>query len=146
MMILNQRDADVVFCSPGHHDHAHEWATRRRLGVPETAGVAHFVPIDERVDEGEDRVRGVEQDRGSPPPPPFGRGDDASLLRTAVPRPFLDAVRAASLDTLPRSSAQNMLLRTAPVRTRWRAGSRELACHQASGCRHSICSCCADTK
>jgi hypothetical protein len=116
----------VGFCSPGHHDHTHEWATRRRLEVHETSGVAHFVLIDERVEEVVERVGGVEQDRGSPPPPPFGRGDDASLLRYAVPRPILDAVRAASLGTF----AEDVSLKHAASSS---TGANEVAPHAPAG-------------
>jgi hypothetical protein len=117
--------------TPGHHDHPNEWAARRRLGVHETTGAAHFVLIDERVEEVVERVRGVEQDRGSPLPPPFGHGDDASLLRYVVPRPFLDAMRAASLDTFAEdvtpkyaassSTGANEVAPRAPAGESWHA-------------------------
>ena len=118
-IIMNKREAELVFCYVAHHDEAYAWAERRRLEVHETTGAAQFVVTDERVEEVVKRVTRIDDERDAPPERPFEHLDERALLGYAVPRSWVAVVQAATLeefldigDDLP-DEAREYLLRLA---------------------------------
>jgi mRNA-degrading endonuclease RelE of RelBE toxin-antitoxin system len=101
-LIVHRTEASLLLCYVDHHDAAYRWAERRKIERHPKTGAAQLVEIRERVEEVT-----IQQPVGVAPPAPapakpllFDGVSDEDLLSYGVPAEWLDAVRAATEDTL----------------------------------------------
>ncbi len=115
-LIVHRTEASLLLCYVGHHDHAYQWAERRRLETHPATGAAQLVEVRERVEE-ITVPRYVEAKPAAPAKPPLFAGlAEKALLSYGVPAEWLDEVRLATEDSLleladhlPKEAAEGLL-------------------------------------
>lgn len=119
-LVLHKEGERTLLAYVGHHDDAYRWAERRRLVPHERTGAMQFVEVVERTEESLLPVAQADQPPVAHVPlplhRPFASLTDDQLLDIAVPRNWLEAVRAAdsaSVDglfsSLPDEAAEALL-------------------------------------
>ena len=104
-LIVHRTDTSLLLCYVGHHDHAYQWAERRKLETHPKTGAAQFVEVRETVQEIViPKYVEVEQPPvtkvAAPKPPLFAGISEDELLGYGVPAEWLADVRLANEDTL----------------------------------------------
>jgi mRNA-degrading endonuclease RelE of RelBE toxin-antitoxin system len=115
-LIVHRTEASLLLCFVGHHDHAYQWAERRKLTIHPKTGAAQLVEVRERVEE-ITIPRYVEAEQAAPSKPLiFAETPEEDLLGYGVPAEWLDEVRKADEDSLleladhlPREAAEALL-------------------------------------
>ena len=99
-MIVHKTDASLLLCYVDHHDHAYNWAERRKLETHPKTGAAQLVELRERVEEVIiPKYVDVEQP-AQPKPSLFAHVSDDDLLGYGVPEEWLEDVRRVDEDSL----------------------------------------------
>lgn len=115
-VIVHKTDANLLLCYAGHHDHAYQWAERRKLERHPKTGAAQLVELRERVRE----VPVVQYVAGAAEPrkraTPFKDISDNDLLSFGVPQEWIEDVHEADddailslADRLPREAGEALL-------------------------------------
>lgn len=115
-LIVHRTEASLLLCFVGHHDHAYQWAERRKLTIHPKTGAAQLVEVRERVEE-ITIPRYVEAEQAAPSKPLiFANTPEEELLGYGVPAEWLDEVRKVDEDSLleladhlPREAAEALL-------------------------------------
>ena len=103
-LIVHRTAQSLLLCYVDHHDEAYDWAERRKLETHPETGAAQLVEVRETVQEIVVPAYVDGRLQPAPPKPPlFAHVPDDELLGYGVPPEWLDDVRAATEDTLPRA-------------------------------------------
>ena len=119
-LIVHRTESSLLLCYVNHHDHAYQWAERRKLETHPKTGAAQLVEVRETVREIviPKYVPKYEDAAQAAPPKArlFAGVSEKQLLGYGVPAEWLDDVRNANEDTvleladhLPAEAAEALL-------------------------------------
>lgn len=115
-MIVHKTPESLLLCYVDHHDHAYQWAIRRKLETHPTTGAAQLVEIRERVEEITIQKYVVREPVAQPKLPLFAAYSMEALLGYGVPAEWVGDVQKADEDTiltladhLPSEAAEALL-------------------------------------
>jgi len=99
-IIIHKTQASFLVCYVGHHDHAYDWAERRKIEEHPKTGAAQIVEVRELVKEIFVPKIVAEPNLSIVLQPLFQNRTDAELLLYGVPEEWLEDVKVATEDTL----------------------------------------------
>ena len=99
-LIVHRTPESLLLAYVGHHDHAYQWAERRRLETHPKTGAAQWVEVRERIEEIV-IPKYVEASIAAPPKTPvFAAVSTDDLMSCGIPLEWMDEVRLATEDSL----------------------------------------------